>query len=115
MTRRGIASPWRETMTYVLAALVVLFLAAGLSLAIWVSQLKDQVQHWLVLHAQAVNRFTQQKQRAEQYLAQRRRVDAQLRLLREDHDRVLQKVESGALCDAGGIAAELRRVRPDNA
>ena len=102
-------------MTYVLAALAVLLLAAGLSLAIWISQLKDQVQHWLVLHAQAVNRFTQEKQRAEKYLAQRRRLEEQLQVLREDHERVLQKVESGALCDAGGIAAELRGVRPDNA
>ena len=102
-------------MTYVLAALAVLLLAAGLSLAIWISQLKDQVQHWLVLHAQAVNRFTQEKQRAEKYLAQRRRLEEQLQVLREDHERALQKVESGALCDAGGIAAELRGVRPDNA
>ena len=102
-------------MTYVLAALAVLLLAAGLSLAIWISQLKDQVQHWLVLHARAVNRFTQEKQRAEKYLAQRRRLEEQLQVLREDHERVLQKVESGALCDAGGIAAELRRVRPDSA
>ena len=102
-------------MTYMLAALAVLLLAAGLSLAIWISQLKDQAQHWLVLHAQAVNRFTQEKQRGEKYLAQRRRLEEQLQSLREDHERVLQKVESGALCDSGGIAAELRGVRPDNA
>ena len=102
-------------MTYVLAALVVLLLAAGLGLAIWISQLKDQAQHWLVLHAQAVNRFQNERQRAERFLEEKRRVDEQLNTLREDHDRVLQKVESGALCDAGGIAAELRRVRPDNA
>jgi len=102
-------------VTYVLVVLVVLLLATGLGLAIWISKLKDQVQHWLVLHARAVNRFTQQKQRAEQYLAQRRRLEAQIRGLREDHEHLLQKVESGALCDAGGIAAELRRVRPDSA
>jgi uncharacterized protein HemX len=102
-------------MSYVLAALVVLLLAAGLGLAVWVSKLKDQVQHWLVLHAQAVNRFTQEKRRAEEYLAQRRRLEEQLRVLREDHEEFVQKVESGALCDAGSIAAELRRVRSDNA
>ena len=104
-----------HAVIYLLAALVVLLLAAGLGLTIWVSKLKDQTQHWLVLHAQAVNRFTQERQRAEQYLAQRRRLEEQLRGLREDHEQLVQKVESGALCDAGGIAAELRRVRPDNA
>ena len=102
-------------MTYVLAALIVLLLAAGLSLAIWISRLKDLAQHWMVLHAKAVNRFQHERQRAERFLADKRRVEEQLRVLREDHEHLLQKVESGALCDAGGVAAELRRVRPDNA
>ena len=102
-------------MTYVLAALVVLLLAAGLSLAIWISQLKDHAQHWMVLHAKAVSRFQHERQRAERFLADKRRVEEQLRVLREDHEHLLQKVESGALCDAGGVAAELRRVRPDSA
>lgn len=102
-------------MTYLLAALVVMLLAAALSLAIWISKLKDHAQHWMVLHAQAVNRFQHERQRAERFLADKRRVEEQLRVLREDHEHLLQEVESGALCDAGGIAAELGRVRPDNA
>ena len=102
-------------VTYLLAALAVLLLAAGLGLAIWVSKLKDQVQHWLVLHARAVNRFSQEKEKAARHLAQRRRVEEQLHVLREDHEHLLQKVESGALCDAGGIAAEFRRVHSDDA
>ena len=62
-------------MTYLLGALVVLLLASGLGLSIWVSKLKDQVQHWLVLHAQAVSRFTQERNRAVQYLTERRRLE----------------------------------------
>ena len=100
-------------MTYLLTGLVLVLLASGLAMAIWVSRLKDRVFHWMKLHAQLAGELSRQKLRAETSLAQRRRAEAQLETLRKNHDELLQTVESGALCDADGIAVFLRRV-PDS-
>ena len=102
-------------MTYLLTGLVLVLLAVGLAMAIWVSRLKDQAQHFLTLHARAVGQLSRQEVRADQYLAQRRRAEAQLAALRKDYDELLQTVESGAACDADGIAALLRRVPANDA
>ena len=99
-------------MTYLLSGLVLLLLAAGLGVAIWVSRLKDRAQHFMTLHAQVAGQLHRQKVRAERYRAQRRRAESQLAVLRKDHDELLQKVASGAACDADGIASLFRRV-PD--
>ena len=102
-------------MTYLLTGLALVLLAAGLAMAIWVSRLKDQVQHWMTLHARVAGELSLQQLSAERCLAQRRRAESQLAGLRKDYDELLQKVESGAVCDADDIAALLRRVPPNDA
>ena len=97
-------------MTYVLVALVLGLLASGLAVAIWVSRLKDQAFHWMTLHARVAGELSRQEARADQYLAQRRRAEAQLAALRKDYDELLQSLESGVSGDADGIAALFRRV-----
>ena len=102
-------------MTVLSTGLVLVLLASGLGVAIWVSRLKGQALFWMKRHAEAVTRLSREQVRGQRYLAQRRRAEAQLAGLRKDYEELLQKMETGALCDADGIAALLRRVPADDA
>ena len=86
----------------------LVFLGAGIWLAIWVARLKNG-ELKLVQELNDIN-VKLSAQRSLMYTT-KNRLDttmAQLEALRIRHAKLLDKVHDGSLCDAGGIADELR-------
>lgn len=96
-------------MIYFLGAVLLVLLAAGIGLAIWVSRLKDQLQEQMVKDAATANTLFVERTKRAMAEAERDQLVSQLSFLQEQHERLVQQVENGALGDAAGIAAELRR------
>jgi hypothetical protein len=100
---------------YFVGALAFVFLAVGIGLAVWVARLKDEVRVWADRAAGLVLDLQRTAGRANTADVNCRRLTWQLEAVRSEHEALLRKVEAGELCDASGIALELRRLQDNDA
>jgi hypothetical protein len=95
-------------MTWLVGGLALAFLAASIGLAIWIAKLKDDNAGMIKSMNEAKRRASLLKLNEQRYKREAEILNDQLKVLRTQHAKLLDKIQDGSLCGADGIADALR-------